>query len=374
MSHHAELETPPLPASSAVPSQEAEALLAEVLAQLTEGVAILTAEGSIVSWNPRAAQLTGYTLAEVNAVGLARLFDQPQVATRLVQEALAGTPTVGERLLLVRADGRRLPVSIRCSPLRQLGSSQRQAVVVLRDLSELEALHRRMVQSERLSLLGRLAGAVTHEIRTPLTAIFLHADLLEDEVRRPDGGDRQRILDSLAAIKEEVTRLYDLAQQYLSLARLPELPREPVDFAAYLQAFCRELQPRLAERGVVLRLESDAPLGTVALHGSSFRRLLLNLSHNALEAMPQGGTLSLRAWATATHVFLAISDSGCGIPPEHLPLLFSPFHSTKPEGTGLGLYLVREIIRAHGGEIEVASTLGVGTTFTLRLPRHGAGG
>jgi signal transduction histidine kinase len=240
----------------------------------------------------------------------------------------------------------------------------------MRDLSDLEILQNRLLQSERLNILGRLAGAVSHEIRNPLAAIFLHADVLDDELKHAAGGDREQIFRSLRAIKEEVSRLHDLVQQYLSLARLSDLRREPVELGAFLEAFGRETRERLATRNITLRLEGTTPPVFVDLHQNSFRRVLLNLLNNALEAMPQGGLLTFQLRTETEQVCLEVSDTGCGIPPEQVPLLCSPFHSTKPEGTGLGLYLVREILMAHQGNISVDSIQGQGTTFTLVLPRH----
>jgi signal transduction histidine kinase len=225
-------------------------------------------------------------------------------------------------------------------------------------------------RAERFAILGRLAGALTHEIRNPLAAIFLHADVLDDELKHPTGGDRAQISRSLAAIKEEVSGLHDLVQQYLSLARLSDLRREPMELGAYLEAFARETRDRLATRNITLRLDRDASVAFVALHQNSFRHMLLNLLNNAVEAMPQGGQFTLRLHMEGDQALLEVSDTGCGIPPEQVPLLFSPFHSTKPDGTGLGLYLVREILMAHQGDIAVNSIEGQGTTITLTLPRQ----
>jgi PAS domain S-box-containing protein len=342
--------------------------LGEILAQLSEGVAILTEGNVVVSWNPRAANLTGYMLSEINRIGLLQLFDPPEGMLHLVQQAQEGTPTAEKRLVLRRADGQRVPVDVRCSPLRYLRGALGRVVVVIRDVSELETLQDRLLQSERLSILGRLAGAVSHEIRNPLTAIFLQADILEDELCQPHGRERTQVLRSLAVIKEEVARLHELVQQYLSLARLSDLRREPVELGRYLEAFCAEWRQRVVVRDITLHLEGSDELGQVALHTNSFRRVLLNLLNNALEAMPHGGTLTLYGQRTAEAIWLEIRDTGCGIPAEEIPLLFSPLHTTKPEGTGLGLYLVREIVTAHGGEITVTSTPGVGTVFTITLP------
>jgi two-component system sensor histidine kinase AtoS len=343
-------------------------LLSEILAQLMEGVATLRADGVVVSWSPRAASLTGYTLAAINSIGLAQVFDQPSIVADLLQAAKDGTPTHSERLVLLCADGRRVPVDVRCSPLRHLGGAPGHVVVVMRDLSDLETLQNRLLQSERLNILGRLAGAVSHEIRNPLAAIFLHADVLEDELKHPTGGERAQIFRSLRAIKEEVSRLHDLVQQYLSLARLSDLRREPVELGAFLEAFAQETMERLTTRNITMCLEGTMTPVTVALHQNSFRRVLLNLLNNALEAMPQGGMLTLRLRTQGDQAFLDVRDTGCGIPPEQLPLLFSPFHSTKPDGTGLGLYLVREILMAHQGDISVDSVQGHGTTFTMVFP------
>jgi signal transduction histidine kinase len=328
---------------------------------------MLTAGGVVVSWTSPAAQLTGYSISEINRTGFWHLFEPPATMMGLVQQARQGAP-VEARLVLVRADHQRIPVGVRCFPLRHVGDAADHVVVVLRDLSALETLQNQLLQNERLSMLGRLAGAVSHEIRNPLTAIFLQADILEDELDQSKDGDRMQIVRSVRVIKEEVARLHEVVQQYLSLARLANLQREPVNFSMYLDAFAAEMQDRLAVRGITLRLDYRTSLGQVTLHANSFRRVLLNLVNNAVEAMTGGGVITIRGQRLRKAVRLEIIDAGCGIPDEQMPLLFSPLHTTKAEGTGLGLYLVREIVTAHEGDIAVSSQLGVGTTFTITLP------
>lgn len=115
--------------------------------------------------------------------------------------------------------------------------------------------------------------------------------------------------------------------------------------------------------------EGLVSLGQVMLHANSFRRVLVNLIQNALEAMPQGGSLTLRGRQTDTQMQLQVSDTGIGMPAANCLLIFEPLYTTKPTGTGLGLYLVQEIVTAHGGEIAVQSAVGRGTTFTITLPR-----
>ena len=179
------------------------------------------------------------------------------------------------------------------------------------------------------------------------------------------------LAEALTEIKTQLARLDDLLQDYLSLARVATSERTPQDVGALVQGWAQEWLRLPAPLLVMLRVEGIAPLGMVAVHPSTFRRALLNLVQNALDAMPEGGTLTLRGAVTATHVQLQVCDTGSGIPAEQLAQIFEPLYTTKPEGTGLGLYITREIVGAHGGQIRVESVVGQGTTFTLTLPRAG---
>jgi two-component system sensor histidine kinase HydH len=157
-------------------------------------------------------------------------------------------------------------------------------------------------------------------------------------------------------------------QDYLSLVRVATIERTPEDLGSAVQTWASEWQQLAQSQGVTLRLEDIAHLGTLVLHPSTFRRALLNLVQNALDAMPQGGTLTLRGQRTTTHVQLQVQDTGNGIPPAQRAAIFEPLYTTKPGGTGLGLYIVQEIVAAHGGQVTVESVVGQGTTFTVTLP------
>ena len=224
-------------------------------------------------------------------------------------------------------------------------------------------------RAEHFALLGRLAAAVSHEIRNPLGAIVLHVDLLEEELRAPSPNSPEEIRQALTEIKTQLARLDDLLQDYLSLARVATIERTTQDLGITVQAWAQEWQDRIAARGVELQLVGLADLGHAAFHGGTLRRVVLNLVQNAVDAMPQGGTLTLAGQRTATQVQLHIRDTGSGIPVEQLAHIFEPLYTTKPEGTGLGLYIVQEIMAAHAGQVTVESALGQGTIFTLTLPQ-----
>ena len=223
-------------------------------------------------------------------------------------------------------------------------------------------------QLQRSVLLGDIAGKIVHEIRNPLNAIFLHADVVQGELQCPTLDSRTQMLESLTDIRLEVRRLYDIVQDYLVLARLPVVQYEPEDMGNFLRECGRVVQEQARTRGVVLHLQGLARLGSVSLHKGTLQRAFVNLLQRALDAMPQGGTVTLRGRRTASHSIIEIRDTGSAISEEQLDVLFEPLSNTGSEWTGLGLCVVREIVVAHHGTIDVQSAPGQGTTFTVMLP------
>lgn len=240
-----------------------------------------------------------------------------------------------------------------------------------REMAERHRLERKAQRAEHFALLGRLAAGVSHEIRNPLGAISLYMDLLEEDLHEPAPNSIAVMAESIAEIKTQLARMSDLVEDYLSLVRVGHIQREVQDLRAAMQAWGAEFQAETVSRGVTLRLESMKTLGPIAFHASTLRRALLNLVQNAADAMPQGGTVILAGKGTATQVQLTVRDTGSGIPAGHLSQIFEPLYTTKPGGTGLGLYIVQEIIAAHAGQVTVESIPGQGTTFTITLPRDG---
>jgi signal transduction histidine kinase len=236
-------------------------------------------------------------------------------------------------------------------------------------MAEHQRLEQEAQRAQHFALLGRLAAGVSHEIRNPLGVIFLQVDLLEEELHQPTPDSPGQIAQILSEIKTHLARLDDLVQDYLSLVRVSTVQLEVQDLAAALQTWSAEFRELAAPHGVTLLLDGLEAVGGAPFHASTLRRALLNLVQNALDAMPEGGTLTLAGQRTATQVQLHIRDTGSGIPAELLERIFEPLYTTKPGGTGLGLYIVQEVIAAHAGQLTVASKAGQGTTFTIALPQ-----
>jgi signal transduction histidine kinase len=233
---------------------------------------------------------------------------------------------------------------------------------------ELAQAQRDAQRAQHFAMLGRLAAGVSHEIRNPMAALALHIDLLDEELHDRAPESAAMVAELLAEIKTQMGHVDDLLQDYLSLVRVSTIERSPQNLGDLLQAWAGEWQQLAQSHSVTLRLEGIEHLGTLALHASTFRRALLNLVQNALDAMPQGGTLTIRGQRTATDVQMQVQDTGSGIAAATLAQIFEPLHTTKPGGTGLGLYIVQEIVAAHGGQVTVESVVGQGTTFTVTLP------
>ncbi|MFT3917698.1 MAG: ATP-binding protein [Anaeromyxobacteraceae bacterium] len=216
----------------------------------------------------------------------------------------------------------------------------------------------RLVQSEKLAGIGRLAAGVAHEINNPLAVILGYAKLLE---RKADPAAAK----DLKVIEDETLRAKQIVDGLLELARPREAEPEPVD----LRALCDEAIGRLRETGLLDRVKVEVS-GAGAVRGQPYklRQVVLNLVRNAAEAAGAGGRVEVAVADGAAGAVLTVRDSGAGLPDDARARLFEPFFTTKASGTGLGLAVSQGIVQAHGGAIEAASPPGGGTTFTVRLP------
>ncbi len=232
----------------------------------------------------------------------------------------------------------------------------------------IEEREHKLIRSERLATVGRMAAHITHEIRNPLASVGLYVELLVDEVG--DNAEAHRLLESIG---NEVDRLSEITETYLRFVRLPKPKLEREDLGAIAASVMEFARGELALAGVKLEMEITPDLPDVAADESQIRQALLNLVRNAKEAMPDGGRLRVglgldAGGAGARWLRLTIADSGPGIAAENLSKIFDPFFSTKEKGTGLGLALVQQIVSEHGGRIEVEVPPAGGTQFAILLP------
>jgi len=235
-------------------------------------------------------------------------------------------------------------------------------------LREREALEKRLYEAEHLSRVGQLASGIAHEIRNPLNYISLAIDHLKTEIL-PCSGDKRPELEELTEkIKEEVRRANYMVVNFMNYGRPLKLRRTEVVYRELLAKVLPLLQNRLTEQHIVVDQQIPSDLPPLWIDGELLRNCILNFITNASQAMPDGGTITLGALLDGDQVKLIFSDQGSGISPDDLGKIFQPYFTTKDVGIGLGLAISERIIKEHGGGIEIESTVGTGTTFTVSLP------
>jgi len=222
-------------------------------------------------------------------------------------------------------------------------------------------------RSEQLAAVGELAASIAHEVRNPLAGMKGAMEVL---LRSLAVNERQReVMDEVVA---QIVRLENLVRDLLTFARPQLLNRQPVQVHALLERALRLLHDEAALREIEVVQDFPPEAGTVLGDAQQLEQVFLNLIHNAVQAMEDGGTLTLSTRAARGRVTITFKDSGRGIPASVLPNIFQPFFTTKHRGSGLGLSIVRKILEAHGAEIWVDSEAGRGTTATVVLPCHEA--
>ena len=221
----------------------------------------------------------------------------------------------------------------------------------------------RLLASERLAAIGKMAAHVTHEVRNPLSSIALNLELLEDEIDESKAEARNLV----RAIGQEVQRLSGLSDQYLSMARRKAPDFEETDVGALIRSAADFMRRDLERHGVQLRFAIDEHLPWVSLDQGQIRQALFNLVRNAREAMVEGGEVKLSAHATSEAVTLSVADTGPGISDAEVTQLFDPFFTTKSHGTGLGLAVTRQIVQAHGAELLYRKNEPTGAVFEIRF-------
>jgi two-component system sensor histidine kinase HydH len=237
-------------------------------------------------------------------------------------------------------------------------------------LQEVKALEIEVLHRERLSALGNLAATVAHEIRNPLNAISMGLQRLKVEFHPTDDQEDYSLLTEL--MLGEVHRLNSIVEQFLSLARPLEIKPEPLRVQDVLNEVATLVEGEAQQSKVRIRVVVSLTLPPLKADREYLRQTLLNLILNGIQAMPEGGTLTLAASKSNGNFLISVTDTGTGIAPENRTRIFEPYFTTKAKGTGLGLAVSRRIVEAHGGTITAANESGGGCRFVISLPLNGA--
>ncbi len=335
---------------------------------------VVDREGTFQSLNTFTAKFFGGSPGEFVGKPLSAVLPEP-LAGRLaarVADVLRSGKSLREEFEFPMED-RACWISAHFLPVRSGGAEGGSILCIARDITETKELQRRLVNTEKLASLGTLAAGVAHEINNPLGVILGFCELL---LRKAPPGSQ--LEEDLKTIERQGLICKETVENLLSFARAEKEPSDSADLNAGIESIAKIVRPLLEKRNVDLVLALEPGLPPARGDARQLQQVFLNLINNAIAAMPEGGTLTLRSWHErgARRVAAQVQDTGVGILPEHLDRIFEPFFTTKPEGqgTGLGLFVSYGIVTGYGGTLECASTpagaLGKrpGSAFTLRLP------
>jgi two-component system sensor histidine kinase PilS (NtrC family) len=330
------------------------------------GLVAVDRGNTITAFNRTAARITGVPVERAIGRPWHSVFGET-VSLETIEDTVDVGRGVTSRheATLARRDGAGTPVRMTFSALVDADGERLGLICACEDLSPIRAMEERLRHADRLATLGRMSANIAHEIRNPLASLTGAIEVLVSQ--GPTAEFRERLA---GIVLKESARLNAILRDFLEYARPAPLARAPVNVCETIDEVLVLLEHR-ATPGT-LKLVRDLPSSLCwNLDPQQFRQAVWNLCLNAVEAMPDGGELRVVAADVDGDLLVRIQDSGHGIGSNDVAHVFEPFFSTKPGGSGLGLALVHRIVKDHGGEVDVESAPGGGSTFTLRIPaRH----
>ncbi|MCH8274455.1 MAG: GAF domain-containing protein [Armatimonadetes bacterium] len=333
---------------------------ASLVNSLRAGVISLDVSRRVIAINTQAAHLLrnpSDNAAGLEWESLVKRFPKPlRAAIEGCAEAAAGGKFAQESA--TGHDGRRFAISAHPGP-------DGGTVLVIEDVTSRAERDRELERARRLAEIGQMTAALAHEIRNPLTGIHGAAQMIQCETEIAEAHKWAKV------VEEEATEMNDLLSQFLDLARPTSLDLQDADLNEAVARILRQQEPVFRKCGVRVCFKPARGTPIIRLDPVRLGQAVRNLIRNAVQAMPEGGDLTVSMKVGKGVAVVSIADTGAGIP-EHLhERLFAPFYTTKPDGVGLGLCNVRRIVEAHDGRVRLKSKPGKGSTFTIELPVRG---
>jgi PAS domain S-box-containing protein len=343
------------------------ALFEQIFETLQEGVLVIASDGMIEYANDAAHRMIGLSGDGLVGKTLWRLI--PGLRPTLDADAGAPAQVVSREFELTYPEPR--TVRLYMVPFRDGdGGAERRHAVILADVTHDRQTTEQRIEDERTSSILLLAAGVAHELGNPLNSLTIHLQLIARKLKKMGASpEAESVAESVGVCRAEVARLDGIITNFLEAIRPSPPDLAETDLSAVLAEVLKVQKREFADRDIGVEAETPAALPMVMADRNQLKQVFFNITKNAMEAMQSGGRLKIKSRADDDSVYLLFGDSGSGIRQEDLVRLFQPYHTTKPGGHGLGLMIVRRIMRAHGGQVGVESREGLGTVVTLQFPR-----
>ena len=347
-------------------SHQLQSEIGSQFSAVADALLVLDKNLNILRANLAASNMLGYQPSELEGLAIQDVLVGASDIQATFLDALGHQcETEQSRLTIHHRDGTPFPIYMRAVPYTQ--GTTTLLLVVLQDQSEQQAIEDQTEMLAQRALLGEVTAILAHEVRNPINNISTGVQLVASRL-----GEEHPQYDSLQRLRQECDRLNQLLSDVLFFARPLELKMKPIDLWQLMERILQRWAPRFRQSNIACLTEFSPDLPQASVDPRTFEQVLLNLISNALQAMPEGGTISVKLSLTSTTqgemIELRIADTGSGIPDEIIHRIFDPFFTTKKDGTGLGLAISRRILSAHKGTISVESFPDAGTVFTLRVP------
>lgn len=361
-----------------------DAVLSAIGEGSSDAITQVDANGVILAWTTGAERMMGYQRDEIVGQKIDLIIPSEMLEESLnsIRDQFSGNMGIlHEETVRLHKSGKRIPVTLTRVPLTNDKGEIVALLAILKDVSEQRKLQKTIENLQRNTAMAKVAAKVAHEIRTPLGVLFLKSDMLTERMQNAFeewGGDngefhQRKIEKCVHDIQKQINRLEEIANNYLHLSKSRAMERQVIRLPKLVKDIAKELTEQYKSSGVKIVTQVDEEVPPVDIDPQQFQRVVANLVRNSIEALTSSKVHNGKVTVAVSHnpnqVLLEVRDNGPGMPDDILEDVFDPFITTKSIGTGLGLYLVKEIVTNHGGEIAIDSGQDQGTAVRIMLSK-----
>ncbi len=346
--------------------QKREKNIQNLLQALEESIVLLDGDLKVNTYNPPLVRLIQCPSPQLFNEYFSHILAENMDLRELLHRSKAfPDKALSKNLLLWLPNDRQINVDATVQSLPDGGF-----LIMFKDLSKIRELQNNLLRSMKFGIIANLVSSVSHEIRNPLSAVGIHAEILSNRLQKEYPELDERLKKSLNIIQTEIKRIHRIHTQFFNLARQREATLNSLKPNALVEDVINLVQHLANEQQI--KLSANLFKGVDFIYGDAdqIKQVLLNIVLNAFQAVDNGGEVKLRTYQDQRNVYFEIADNGCGIPEEVGDRIFDLYFTTKKDGGGIGLALCKKIIEAHEGQIRYQSVVGKGTVFTVVLPRQ----